>query len=34
VIPRYDGDPLVLPWRPAQGDIADITEISKAYLGE
>jgi histidine triad (HIT) family protein len=32
VIPRYHGDPLVLPWRPAQGDIAAITEISKAYF--
>jgi histidine triad (HIT) family protein len=34
VIPRYDGDPLVLPWRPSQGDIAAITEISKAYFGD
>ncbi len=24
VIPRYDGDPLKLPWRPAPGDMADI----------
>jgi histidine triad (HIT) family protein len=32
VIPRYDGDPLVLPWKPASGDAEDITEISKAYF--
>jgi histidine triad (HIT) family protein len=24
VIPRYQGDPLVLPWRPAPGDQAEI----------
>ena len=24
VIPRYDGDPLKLPWRPAPGDMDDI----------
>jgi histidine triad (HIT) family protein len=32
VIPRYDDDPLVLPWNPespAQGDVAN---ISKAYF--
>ena len=34
VIPRYDGDPLVLPWRPAPGDMGAITEISKAYFGD
>jgi histidine triad (HIT) family protein len=32
VIPRYNGDPLQLPWRPAPGDMAAITEISKAYF--
>jgi histidine triad (HIT) family protein len=32
VIPRYDGDPLVLPWRPAPGDMTAITEISKTYF--
>jgi histidine triad (HIT) family protein len=32
VIPRYNGDPLVLPWRPAPGDMTAITEISKAYF--
>jgi histidine triad (HIT) family protein len=32
VIPRYDGDPLVLPWRPAPGDMTAIAEISKAYF--
>ncbi len=34
VIPRYDGDPLQLPWRPAPGDMAAITEISKAYFSD
>jgi histidine triad (HIT) family protein len=32
VIPRYDGDPLVLPWRPAPGDLAEIQDISSAYF--
>ncbi len=32
VIPRYDGDPLVLPWQPRAGDLAEISEISKAYF--
>jgi histidine triad (HIT) family protein len=32
VIPRYDGDPLVLPWRPAPGDPAEIEGISSAYF--
>jgi histidine triad (HIT) family protein len=32
VIPRYDGDPLVLPWRPAAGDLAEIQNISVAYF--
>jgi histidine triad (HIT) family protein len=32
VIPRYEGDPLVLPWKPAPGDMDSIREISKAYL--
>jgi histidine triad (HIT) family protein len=25
VIPRYDGDPLRLPWNPAQGDMEEIS---------
>ena len=25
VVPRYDGDPLRLPWKPAQGDMEDIS---------
>jgi histidine triad (HIT) family protein len=29
VIPRYDGDPLVLPWRPAPGDQADIAAAAE-----
>jgi histidine triad (HIT) family protein len=32
VIPRYAGDPLVLPWRPAPGDDAEI-EAAAAALG-
>ena len=32
VIPRYDGDPLVLPWRPAPGDLAEIQHISSTYF--
>jgi histidine triad (HIT) family protein len=32
VIPRYDDDPLVLPWRPAPGDLGDIADISSAYF--
>ena len=32
VIPRYDGDPLVLPWDPRAGDLAEISQISKAYF--
>jgi histidine triad (HIT) family protein len=32
VIPRYDDDPLVLPWTPAPGDLDEIAVISKAYF--
>ena len=32
VIPRYDDDPLVLPWNPQSAAEGDITEISKAYF--
>jgi histidine triad (HIT) family protein len=32
VIPRYDGDPLVLPWEPRPANPGEITEISKAYF--
>jgi histidine triad (HIT) family protein len=28
VIPRYDDDPLVLPWRPTPGDLAEITAVA------
>ena len=32
VIPRYDGDPLVLPWTPGpQADPADLLIISQSY---
>jgi histidine triad (HIT) family protein len=30
VIPRYDGDALVLPWRPAPGDQAEIEAAAAA----
>ena len=30
VIPRYEGDPLVLPWRPAPGDQAEIEGAATA----
>jgi histidine triad (HIT) family protein len=32
VIPRYDRDPLVLPWVPKPGDPAEIAEATAAYL--
>jgi histidine triad (HIT) family protein len=34
VIPRYQGDPLVLPWKPASAPDLDVSEISKAYLSD
>jgi histidine triad (HIT) family protein len=33
VIPRYDGDPLQLPWKPAPGDEAEIAAAAKALRG-
>jgi histidine triad (HIT) family protein len=33
VIPRYEGDPLVLPWKPAPGDAAEIAEAAAALGG-
>lgn len=33
VIPRYEDDPLVLPWRPAPGDPAAIASAAQAILG-
>jgi histidine triad (HIT) family protein len=30
VIPRYTGDPLTLPWRPAPGDAAEIADAADA----
>ncbi len=32
VIPRYRGDPLVLPWKPAPGNLEEINAISSAYV--
>jgi histidine triad (HIT) family protein len=34
VIPRYDGDPLRLPWVPAPGDAAEIAAAGAALAGE
>ena len=31
VIPRYPGDPLVLPWAPAPGDPAEIAAAGASY---
>jgi histidine triad (HIT) family protein len=33
VIPRYDGDPLRLPWTPAPGDPAEIAAAAQELLG-
>ena len=33
VIPRYDGDPLRLPWRPAPGDMQDIAAAGAELKG-
>ena len=33
VIPRYDGDPLRLPWVPAPGDMDDITATGARLRG-
>ncbi len=30
VIPRYDGDPLKLPWVPAPGDMQEIAAVAQA----
>jgi histidine triad (HIT) family protein len=34
VIPRDDGDPLVLPWRPAPGDAAEIEQTAAALASD
>jgi histidine triad (HIT) family protein len=36
VIPRYEGDPLVLPWRPgpAPADPAELADISRPYFSD
>jgi histidine triad (HIT) family protein len=36
VIPRYEGDPLVLPWQPgsAPADPDELTEISRSYFSD
>ena len=33
VIPRYGGDPLVLPWVPAPADVDDLTAAAAALRG-
>jgi histidine triad (HIT) family protein len=36
VIPRYEGDPLVLPWRPGTepADPAELSDISRSYFSD
>jgi histidine triad (HIT) family protein len=34
VIPRYQDDPLVLPWKPGGEPDAHVAEISKAYFSD
>lgn len=34
VIPRYEGDPLRLPWVPAAGDAGEIAEAARALQGD
>jgi histidine triad (HIT) family protein len=34
VIPRYEGDPLRLPWVPAPGDMDDIAAAASALKGD
>ncbi|MGN6372858.1 MAG: HIT family protein [Solirubrobacteraceae bacterium] len=34
VIPRYEGDPLRLPWVPAPGDAREIAEAARALQGD
>jgi len=34
VIPRYDGDPLVLPWKPGESPQDDLPEVARLYAGE
>jgi histidine triad (HIT) family protein len=34
VVPRYENDPLKLPWVPAPGDSDEIAEIAKKLRGE
>ena len=33
VIPRYEGDPLTLPWKPAPGDESEIAAAADALRG-
>ncbi|WP_020573672.1 HIT family protein [Actinopolymorpha alba] len=34
VIPRYDGDPLILPWQPAPGNAAEIAAVATKLTGD
>lgn len=34
VIPRYEGDPLRLPWVPAPGDAGEIADAARALQGD
>jgi hypothetical protein len=34
VIPRYEDDPLRLPWRPEPGDAGEIAEAGRQLSGD
>jgi histidine triad (HIT) family protein len=34
VVPRYEGDPLKLPWIPEPGDSAEIASVAQRLRGE
>ena len=34
VVPRYDDDPLKLPWVPTEGDRAQIAQVAQRIRGE
>ncbi|MDX6534235.1 MAG: histidine triad family protein [Gaiellales bacterium] len=34
VIPRYESDPLVLPWKPGKEPADDVSDISRAYSSD
>jgi histidine triad (HIT) family protein len=34
VVPRYEGDPLVLPWVPKEGDPGEIAKVAASLRGD